>query len=258
MKELKTFLQLKHVDKTFQVNNQSVPVLAPTDLHINKGEFVCIVGPSGCGKSTLLRMIAGLETSDSGSIELEGKTITNAGLDRGMAFQEDRLFPWLTIEQNIAFGLGKDVSKVEKDRLVQEHLQLVKLEQFSKAYPHQLSGGMKQRASIARALVNQPSVLLLDEPFGALDAMTRVHMQQEITRIWEKEKITMILVTHDISEAVYLADRIVVLTGRPGGIKEIIPVNLERPRHRNSFQFIEIQEKIYSEFFEEEDIRVSI
>ena len=189
MEESQLFLHLKHVEKTFQVNKQKVPVLAPIDLHIKKGEFLCIVGPSGCGKSTLLRMIAGLETSDSGSIELEGKTITNAGLDRGMAFQEDRLFPWLTIEQNIEFGLGKDVSKVEKDRLVQEHLQLVKLEQFSKAYPHELSGGMKQRASIARALVNQPSVLLLDEPFGALDAMTRVHMQQEITRIWEKRKL---------------------------------------------------------------------
>ena len=170
---------------------------------MNKGEFVCIVGPSGCGKSTLLRMIAGLETLDAGVILLDGKNIKGPGLDRGMAFQEDRLFPWLTIEQNIAFGLGKDISKEEKQRLVQEHLQLVKLDQFSSAYPHQLSGGMKQRASIARALVNKPSVLLLDEPFGALDAMTRLHMQQEIIRIWEQEKITVVLVTHDTRGSIF-------------------------------------------------------
>lgn len=243
------FIHIQNVQKSFTVNNKKMPAIEPTSLTIEKNEVVSIIGPSGCGKSTLLRMIAGLEIADSGLIEVDGKTVVGPSVDRGMAFQDSRLFPWLTIQDNIAFGLPKDVDKNTANQLVKEHLALVKLEQFANAYPHQLSGGMKQRASIARALINKPSVLLLDEPFGALDAMTKIHMQEEVMQIWEQEKITMILVTHDITEAIYMADHVVILSGRPGSINEIISIDLPRPRQRNSFEFVQLQEKIYSNFF---------
>lgn len=242
-------IEIKDVQKSFIVNNKKMDAIQPTSLLIRKNEIISVLGPSGCGKSTLLRMIAGLETIDSGLIEINGQAIKGPSVDRGMAFQDSRLFPWLTIQENIAFGLPKNVEKNVANQLVKEHLALVKLEQFATAYPHQLSGGMKQRASIARALINKPSVLLLDEPFGALDAMTKIHMQEEVMQIWEKEKITMILVTHDITEAIFMADSIVILSGRPGRISEIIPIDLPRPRQRNSFEFVQYQEKIYSKFF---------
>lgn len=249
MSQVTPFIQIKDVQKSFIVNNKKMAAIEPTSLTIGKNEIISILGPSGCGKSTLLRMIAGLETIDSGLIEVDGKAIEGPSVDRGMAFQDSRLFPWLTIQENIAFGLPKDVDKNTANQLVKEHLALVKLEQFADAYPHQLSGGMKQRASIARALINKPSVLLLDEPFGALDAMTKIHMQEEVMQIWEQEKITMILVTHDITEAIYMADSVVILSGRPGSINEIIPIDLPRPRQRNSFEFVQLQERIYSKFF---------
>lgn len=249
MSQVAPFIQIKDVQKSFTVNNKKMAAIEPTSLTIGKNEIISILGPSGCGKSTLLRMIAGLETIDSGLIEVDGKAIEGPSVDRGMAFQDSRLFPWLTIQENIAFGLPKDADKNKANQLVKEHLSLVKLEQFADAYPHQLSGGMKQRASIARALINKPSVLLLDEPFGALDAMTKIHMQEEVMQIWEQEKITMILVTHDITEAIYMADSVVILSGRPGSINEIIPIDLPRPRQRNSFDFMQLQERIYSKFF---------
>lgn len=249
MSQVTPFIQIKDVQKSFLVNNKKIAAIEPTSLTIEKNEIISILGPSGCGKSTLLRMIAGLETIDSGSIEVDGKAVEGPSVDRGMAFQDSRLFPWFTIQQNIAFGLSKDVDKNKVNQVVKEHLALVKLEQFADAYPHQLSGGMKQRASIARALINKPSVLLLDEPFGALDAMTKIHMQEEVMQIWEQEKITMILVTHDITEAIYMADSVVILSGRPGSINEIIPIDLPRPRQRNSFEFMQLQERIYSKFF---------
>lgn len=249
MSQEKPFIEIKDVQKSFIVNNKKMAAIEPTSLSINKNEVISILGPSGCGKSTLLRMIAGLETIDSGLIEVDGTAVEGPSVNRGMAFQDSRLFPWLTIQENIAFGLPKEIDKTIAKQLVNEHLALVKLEQFADAYPHQLSGGMKQRASIARALINKPSVLLLDEPFGALDAMTKIHMQEEVMQIWEKEKITMILVTHDITEAIYMADSVVILSGRPGSINEIIPINLPRPRQRNSLEFVQLQEKIYSKFF---------
>lgn len=249
MSQVTPFIQIKDVQKSFIVNNKKMAAIEPTSLAIGKNKIISILGPSGCGKSTLLRMVAGLETIDSGLIEVDGKAIEGPSVDRGMAFQDSRLFPWLTIQENIAFGLPKDVDKNTANQLVKEHLALVKLEQFADAYPHQLSGGMKQRASIARALINKPSVLLLDEPFGALDAMTKIHMQEEVMQIWEQEKITMILVTHDITEAIYMADSVVILSGRPGSINEIIPIDLPRPRQRNSFEFVQLQERIYSKFF---------
>lgn len=242
-------IEIKDLNKTFKIDSGELNVLNDLNLSVDAGEFLSIVGSSGCGKSTLLRMIVGLDKNFSGSILSYGKSIKGAGVDRGMVFQESRLFPWLTVEKNIAFGISKKLSNSEKKELVEEELELVGLRNFAKAYPSQLSGGMKQRISIARALVNKPKLLLLDEPFGALDAMTRINMQQEILKIWEKQKTTMILVTHDIDEAIYLGDRVVVLSSRPGKIKKIVPVNLSRPRDRSSYDFTYVKSEIYNEFF---------
>jgi len=177
---------------------------------------------------------------------LEGQPLEGPGTDRGIVFQEPRVFPWLTVEKNIAFGLpGRNDTK----RIVRDHIRLVGLEGFEKAYPNQLSGGMAQRASIARAIVNRPEILLLDEPFGALDAMTKIQMHEEILRIWRVEQSTMILVTHDIDEAIYLGDRVLVMSHRPGTIKKIVEVDLPRPRDRNGVEFMEIRREIYKEFF---------
>lgn len=247
-------LSIKGLSKTFEIDNRLVEVLKNIDLEVQPGEFVSIIGPSGCGKSTLLRMVAGLEQEYSGQIYLGDELIRGPRVNRGMVFQEARLYPWLTIENNVAFGLGAQHSAGEKKRIVNEHLQLVGLNHFAKAYPHQLSGGMQQRVSIARALVNRPQVLLLDEPFGALDAITRIMMQQEIIRIWEAERTTILLVTHDIDEAIFLGDRVVVMSKRPGELKTIIPIDLPRPRDRNSYQFVQVRKHIYTNFFAEVDV----
>lgn len=245
-------LVVERLHKRFQVRTSEVVALQDINLSIDEGEFISIVGSSGCGKSTLLRIIAGLENGYDGAVRLGDRRIAGPGLDRGMVFQEHRLIPWLTVEQNVAFGLnGKSTG--ENERLVREHLELVGLSGFAKAHPHQLSGGMAQRVSIARALVNQPKLLLLDEPFGALDALTRIQMQQEILRIWEVERTTMVLVTHDIDEAIYLGDRVVIMSSRPGTVKRIIPVDLPRPRDRSSYEFIRLRKEIYAEFFAEAD-----
>lgn len=246
-------LVINNVNKNFNVDGNLVNILNDIDLSIEEGEFVAIVGHSGCGKSTLLKIIAGLLDYDKGTVTLDNKKITKPDIDRGMVFQEHRLFPWLTIKENVGIGLdGLESNK--KEKVILEHLKLVKLEEFANAYPHQLSGGMSQRAAIARALVNSPKVLLLDEPFGALDALTKIKLQQEILKIWQKEKTTMIMVTHDIEEAVYLADRIVVMSEKPGRIKEIVKVDLGRPRDRGSAYFARIKKKIYSHFFEDDEI----
>ena len=243
-------LVINHLNKNFNVDGESVNILNDINLSINKGEFVAIVGHSGCGKSTLLKIIAGLLDYDEGNVTLDNKKITKPDIDRGMVFQEHRLFPWLTIKENLSIGLDK-LNKKSKEEIVAEHLKLVQLEGFENVYPHQLSGGMSQRAAIARALVNAPKVLLLDEPFGALDALTKIILQEEILKIWEKEKTTMIMVTHDIDEAVYLADRIVVMSEKPGKIKEIVTVDLGRSRDRGSADFARIKKKILSHFFED-------
>jgi len=243
-------LVIEGLNKNYSTGNGKIDALQGIDLSIREGEFVAIVGSSGCGKSTLLRIIAGLENGFSGDVRLGGKRIAGPGLDRGMVFQEHRLIPWLTVEQNVGFGLS-GLENGRRDAIIRKHLDLVGLTGFAKAHPHQLSGGMSQRVAIARALVNHPQLLLLDEPFGALDAFTRIQMQQEVLRIWEVERTTMVLVTHDIDEAIYLGDRVLIMSSRPGTIKRIIPIDLPRPRDRSSFEFIHIRKEIFSEFFAE-------
>lgn len=244
-------LEIRDLNKQYDVKGKPLKVLEDITLSVKPGEFVSIVGSSGCGKSTLLRLLIGLEGDYKGEILLDGQKIVGTSLDRGIVFQEHRLFPWLTVEQNVGLGLlNAPGSQASKDKSVQEHISLVGLKGFEKAYPYQLSGGMSQRVAIARALVNRPEVLLLDEPFGALDALTRTHLQQELQRIWEAEGITAILVTHDVEEAVYLGDRVVVMQPRPGRIKRIVDVDLPRPRDRGSYAFTAIKNDVLSEFGE--------
>ena len=242
-------LVLRGLNKQYEVKGQILPVLQNIDLDIAPGEFVSIVGSSGCGKSTLLRLIVGLEGDYQGEITLGGKPLKGPGLDRGIVFQEHRLFPWLTVEKNVALGLlNSQLTEGQQRQAVREHIALVGLEGFESAYPHQLSGGMSQRVAIARALVNRPEILLLDEPFGALDAMTRAHLQDELRRIWQAEGITMVLVTHDVEEAVYLGDRVVVMEPRPGRIRREIAVPLPHPRDRTSLAFTTVKDRVLREF----------
>jgi len=242
-------LLIKGVNKSYQLQDNELNVLKDINLEIKPGEFLSIVGASGCGKSTLLRLIAGLDTSYAGSIVYQGKAITGTDLSRGIVFQEHRLFPWLTVEENIALAFSATgVSKEERKLRVEKQISVVGLNGFEKAYPHQISGGMSQRVAIARALVLRPKLLLLDEPFGALDALTRLKLQQELQRLWEHEGLTTILVTHDVEEAVFLGDRIVVMESHPGRIKRIVPVPLGRPRDRSSFLFQRIKADVMADF----------
>ncbi len=249
MKASRDSLKVKGVAKSFALPGGDLRVLAGINLEVAPGEFVALVGKSGCGKSTLLRLIGGLEAATEGEITLGEKRVTGPGLERGMVFQEPRLFPWMTARENIAFGLRAGTEKGEAGETVEKYLALVGLTGFGDAYPHQLSGGMQQRAALARALVSRPEVLLLDEPFGALDALTRIQMQLEIQRIWRESRGTVLLVTHDIDEAVFLGDRVAVMSQRPGTLRKIIPVPLPRPRDRSSAPFVKIRKKIYNEFF---------
>ncbi|KMT21158.1 ABC transporter ATP-binding protein [Clostridium cylindrosporum] len=249
-------INIKNVIKKFQISTGEVEAISKTSLQVKEGEFVSIVGSSGCGKSTLLKMIVALEKPTEGEIYLDDKKIAKPSISCGMIFQESRLFPWLTVEENIEFGFSKKISRSEKKKVIEHHIDLVGLKGFEKAFPHQLSGGMQQRVSIARTLVNRPGVLLLDEPFGALDALTRINMQNELLRIWDNEKNTMVLVTHDIDEAIYLGDRVVVMSSRPGTIKKIVNVDLPRPRDRSSADFIRIRKEIYKEFFYVDEVDI--
>ncbi|SHH36965.1 sulfonate transport system ATP-binding protein [Clostridium collagenovorans DSM 3089] len=242
-------LKCNAIHKSFQVDSKSVLVLKDINFTIKQGESIVLLGASGCGKSTLLRLIAGLDTEYEGDLFFHDEKIKGTSVKRGMAFQEPRLFPWLTIEENIEFGLKKDLEKCQKKIVVEEHMELVGLNKFKNALPHQLSGGMQQRVSIARALVNKPEILLLDEPFGALDALTRTNMQKELLKIWAREKITMILVTHDIEEAILLADRIFVMTPLPGTIAEIINVDIDKNDKFTSKRILELKNYIYNKFF---------
>jgi ABC-type nitrate/sulfonate/bicarbonate transport system ATPase subunit len=246
-------LVVQNLYKTFLVEDRSFSVLEDVNLTVDEGEFVVIVGHSGCGKSTLLKIIAGLEKQDAGGTVLyNGQPVTDPGPERGMIFQEHRLMPWLTLEKNVTLGLeGK--TKSEKKRLADEYLKMVKLEDFKKAYPAQLSGGMSQRAAIARALVTGPQMLLLDEPFGALDALTKIEMQKEILKLRDDKKNTMIMVTHDIEEAVFFADRIVVISDRPGRVRDIVKIELPRHRDRTGSDFAYYKKKVYDYFFEPEE-----
>jgi sulfonate transport system ATP-binding protein len=251
-------LHIEHLNKSFNIDGKAVPVLQDINLDIKRGEFVAIVGFSGCGKSTLLRILSGLETKNEGQILLDGKEISGPSLERSMVFQEARLFPWMKVSENIKYGLSKEerkrLGKEQVREQVDRFVKLVQLEGFEQAYPSQLSGGMQQRVSIARSLIANPEVLFLDEPFGALDAITRLGMQDETLRIWKENKTTMILVTHDIDEAVYLSDRVVILSQKPGQVKKIVNVKLPRPRKRTSIEFSEIRREIYKQFFDETDM----
>jgi NitT/TauT family transport system ATP-binding protein/sulfonate transport system ATP-binding protein len=241
-------LAIRNLDKIYHIDDRSLPVLQDINLNIRPGEFVSIVGPSGCGKSTLLRLVVGLDNDYTGTIELDGQAITGTSLDRGIVFQDHRLFPWMTVEQNIALALSnREISTARKRKLVADHIRLVNLVGFEKAYPHQLSGGMAQRAAIARALVNEPKILLLDEPLGALDALTRVYLQNELQRIWMEHRSTVIMVTHDVEEAVYLGDHIVVMGANPGTISQVIPVSLPHPRDRASPLLRRLRDDILAE-----------
>lgn len=243
-------VKINHVSKVFSSQGTDVHALNDVNLELDPHEFVAIIGPSGCGKSTLLKVVAGLDTNYEGTVELDGSPVTGPSIERGVIFQEHRLFPWLTVEKNIAADLSLKDPKVRK--AVDEMIELVKLGGFEKSFPKQLSGGMSQRVAIARALIRSPKVLLLDEPFGALDAFTRNHMQEALLDIWRSNQTTMLLVTHDIDEALFLADRIVVMQSKPGRVKKIIPISMQHPRSHTSTTFLEYRKQVMEALSESE------
>ena len=238
-------IRLLNINKTFNENTpEEVVALNGVKFTIPAGSFVSLIGPSGCGKTTLLRCIAGLETPTSGEVFVDDVKVTKPGSDRGFAFQQANLFPWLNIRDNIAFGLkARHIYKEQKDE-VDKFIELVGLKGFEKSFPHQLSGGMNQRASLARALVGHPKILLLDEPLGALDAFTRMTMQDEILRLWKEHNTTMVMVTHDVDEAVYLSDYVVVMSPRPAKVEKVIGIDLTHPRARGQDVFLKYRTKI--------------
>jgi ABC-type nitrate/sulfonate/bicarbonate transport system ATPase subunit len=238
-------ISIKNVNRTYiDAKGNLVEALRDVSLSVRPGEFISFIGPSGCGKTTLMRLIAGLDKPQGGELYIDGNTIEGTSHERGYVFQQANLFPWETIEGNISAGLrARNVYRKKKSE-VAEYIKLTGLEGFEKSFPHQVSGGMAQRASLARALINDPKVLLLDEPLGALDAFTRFDLQNKILELWSQRGTTMILVTHDVDEAVFLSDRIVIMTPRPGKIEEIVNVNLGRPRVRSSPDFLVLRTKI--------------
>jgi NitT/TauT family transport system ATP-binding protein len=239
-------LEIHSLNQSFPRDDGSrLVVLDNIRFAVEDKEFVCILGSSGCGKTTLLRMIAGLDTAESGSIFLDGEEIRGTSPKVGMVFQEYSLFPWRTVIDNIAFGLEmQGIPREERYRIADRYLALVNLTQFRDSFPSELSGGMRQRVAVARALALDPVLLLMDEPFGALDAQTRNMLQQELLEIWEKTKKTIIFITHSVDEAVYLSDRIIVLTPRPGRVCRIFPVGLPRPRDRTSPEFAQVRREV--------------
>jgi NitT/TauT family transport system ATP-binding protein len=243
-------IELKNVSKTYPIEDRG-ELLALNDVSFvaEAKEFVCLLGPSGCGKSTILKLVAGLEQPDHGTVSIDGEAVTSPRKGCGMVFQDYALFPWLTVQQNVSFGLELHRhDKAAIHEIAKRFINLVGLRGFEKALPRQLSGGMKQRVALARVLAMSPSVLLMDEPFGALDSFTRMEMQEELVNLWQRQPFTTLFVTHDIEEAVYLADRIVVMTPRPGRIKTIVPVPLERPRQRTDYRFTEIRNHVLEQY----------
>lgn len=240
-------IETRGVRKEFVLDRgKRVLVLDGADIAVAGKEFVCLLGPSGCGKSTWLRIVAGLERASEGEVLYKGAAITGPGKERGMVFQEYSLLPWRTVAENVALGPEfSGMGKKERRELAMDYLSRVGLERFADAKPHELSDGMRQRAAIARALANDPDVLLMDEPFGALDAHTRVLLQKELLRIWEMDRKTVVFVTHSVDEAIFLADRIVVMTSHPGRVLENIEVGFERPRHRSAPGYGEMTERIF-------------
>ena len=248
-------VHIDHVVKKFNGRNGEMVALNGVDLDIHENEFVCVVGPSGCGKSTLLNIIGGLESPTEGQVLVDGKPVQGPGPDRGIVFQQYALFPWLTVEKNVQFGLklqGK--SNEEAEEIARKYLKMVDLEGFAKSYPKELSGGMKQRVAIARAYAVNPKVLLMDEPFGALDAQTRTQLQQELLNTWEKEQKTCFFITHDVEEAIILAQRVVIMCARPGRVKDIVDIDIPYPRDQEtkmSPRFLELKNYIWSQVYQE-------
>jgi ABC-type nitrate/sulfonate/bicarbonate transport system ATPase subunit len=240
---------VRDLSKSFTLNGQRLNVLRNLQLDIRSGEALAIVGPSGCGKTTLLRILAGLDTPDAGEVLIDGHPVQGVGTERAIIFQEPRLLPWLTVLENVAFGLTvRGLTPSEAEARARQYIGLVGLGDFETAYPRQLSGGMAQRVGIARALTVQPEILLLDEPLGALDAMTKLTMQEELARIWREEKVTMVLVTHDLEEAIYLADRVLVMPKGTGSPPLLLDIGLSRPRERNEAQFVALRRRLMAEF----------
>ena len=240
-------LVVREIRKSFPAPDNPLSrrqVLDDVSFSLGAGELISLVGPSGCGKSTLLRLVAGLDAADSGDLLIGAEPITGPNAERGLVFQDPNLFPWLTVRRNIQAGLVARGVLHEKKNEVDEFMRLVGLEIFANVYPHHLSGGMAQRTALARALINHPKILLLDEPLGALDAFTRMRMQDEVLRLWQARRTTMLLVTHDIDEAIYMSDRIMIMTPRPGRIERTIPVELARPRQRDSGDFLSLRSDI--------------
>jgi ABC-type nitrate/sulfonate/bicarbonate transport system ATPase subunit len=238
-------MTIRGVTKRYPVEDGEIDALAPIDLSIEAGEFACLIGASGCGKSTLLRIIAGFEEPTAGELFVRGRPVTGPGSDRGMVFQDYALFPWMTVRQNIAFGpRQRRLPRDEIDATAKTFEKLVGLERFSTRYPSQLSGGMKQRVAIARVLANNADILLMDEPFGALDALTREQLQRELLQIWTRTGVTVIFVTHSVEEAVLLADRVLVMSAGPGRIESDYPVRLPRPRDVSSPEFNTVRRDI--------------
>jgi NitT/TauT family transport system ATP-binding protein/sulfonate transport system ATP-binding protein len=240
-----TILSIQSVSRAYKDDDgETVEALRDISLDVRRGEFLTFIGSSGCGKTTLLRLIAGLDAPESGELILNGEKITEPAPQRGYVFQQGSLFPWLTVAQNIASGLKALGVYKERKSDVARYIGLIGLNGFEKSFPHQISGGMAQRVAIARALIINPAVLLLDEPMGALDSFTRADIQDKLLELWRKNKTTMILVTHDVDEAIYLSDRIVIMTPRPGEIKEIITVKTPHPRHRGGPEFLAMRRSI--------------
>ncbi len=239
-------LALRNLFMTFHPDGNEVRVLEDINLDVFEGELVCILGPSGCGKSTVLNIVAGFLAPSSGAVSIDGEEVRGPDARRIFVFQERGVFPWLTVEGNIGFGLSK-LPPAEREQRIAHYVQLVGLEGFEKAYPQELSGGMKQRVEVARALAVNPDVLFLDEPFGALDSITRLIMRGELLRIWEAEKKTILFVTHDIEESVQLADRVVVLSARPASIRRIVEIDLSHPRDLSSPRYLELRDSIFEE-----------
>ena len=235
-------VRFSHINHSFA----SMHVLEDVSLDVKEGEFVCLLGPSGCGKSTLLNIVGGFLTPSSGEVTIDGERVTEPDPRRIFVFQERGVFPWLTVEENIGFGLFR-LSDSEKRERIAHYVQLVGLQGFEQSYPRELSGGMKQRLEVARALAVNPDVLYLDEPFGALDSITRLQMRRELLRIWHAERKTILFVTHDIEESVQLADRVVVLSARPGRVRRIVPIDIPHPRDLSDPRYIRLRDEIFGE-----------
>ena len=248
-------VSIQGVEKKYNTRKGEVVALNGVDFDIKENEFICVIGPSGCGKSTLLNIIAGLLEPTSGQILVDGKPINGTGTDRGVVFQQYALFPWLTVKKNVEFGLKlKGLSKEECDAIAMKYLKMVELEKFADSYPKELSGGMKQRVAIARAYAMNPEVLLMDEPFGALDAQTRTQLQSELLKAWQEENKTCFFVTHDIEEAIVLATRVVIMSARPGRIKEVVDIDIPYPRDQEtkmSDRVIELKNHIWGQVYQE-------